>query len=100
MTEAVRMVKCVKLGKELPGLEKPPFAGELGRRIYERVSKEAWSMWKDDMQIKVLNEYRLNMGDKRDYDVLMEQMALFLNLKEGDAAEVENAERGRGEREK
>ena len=56
-------------------------------------------MWKDDVQIKVLNEYRLNMGDKRDYDVLMEQMALFLNLKEGGAAEVENAERGRGGRE-
>lgn len=97
MAEAARMVKCAKLGKELPGLEKPPFPGELGQRIYENVSQEAWSMWKDDMQIKVLNEYRLNMGDKRDYEVLLDQMCVFLNLKQGGAAEVENAERGRGE---
>ena len=97
MNDSVRMVKCVKLEQELPGLEKPPFAGELGKRIYENVSQQAWSMWKDDMQMKVLNEYRLNMGSKRDYDVLMEQMAVFLNLRHGSQAEVENAERGQKE---
>ena len=40
-----RMVMCVKLGRELPGLEKPPFPGELGQRIYEHVSQQAWDMW-------------------------------------------------------
>jgi Fe-S cluster biosynthesis and repair protein YggX len=90
-----RMVMCVKLGKELPGLDKPPFKGEVGQKIFEKVSKQAWSMWKDDMQIKVLNEYRLNMGDPRDYQVLVDQMLAFLNLKEGSVAEVENADRGR-----
>ena len=93
-----RMVQCVKLGKELPGLDKPPFKGEIGEKIFERVSKQAWSMWKDDMQIKVLNEYRLNMGDPRDYQVLIDQMLAFLNLKEGTVAEVENADRGRGQK--
>ena len=90
-----RMVMCCKLGKELPGLEKPPFSGEVGTEIYERVSEEAWRMWKDDMQMKVLNEYRLNLGDPKDYQVLVDQMLLFLKLKEGKVAEVENAERGR-----
>lgn len=92
-----RTVICCKLGKELPGLDKPPFAGEIGQQIYERVSEQAWLSWKDDMQMKVLNEYRLNMGDAKDYQALVEQMLLFLNLKQGTSAEVENAQRGRGE---
>ncbi|RMG44899.1 MAG: oxidative damage protection protein [Candidatus Dadabacteria bacterium] len=91
------MVHCVKFGKEMPGLEKPPFPGEIGQKIYENVSKEAWRMWSEDMQIKILNEYRLNMGDPEDYNALVEQMLLFLNLKEGETAEVENEERGRSE---
>ena len=97
MNESIRTVKCLKLEKELPGLERPPFPGELGRKIYENISQEAWSMWKDDMQIKVLNEYRLNMGDRRDYDELMRQMRIFLNLSaESAPVEVENEQRGRG----
>ena len=91
-----RMVTCLKLNKDLPGLEKPPFSGEMGERIFHHISKQAWLMWKDDMQIKVLNEYRLNMGNPKDYQVLVDQMLLFLNLKDGSVAEVENAERGRG----
>jgi len=95
MTE--RTVNCIKLGKELPGLEKPPFPGEIGEKIYKSVSAQAWSAWNDDMQMKVLNEYRLNMGDPKDYQVLVDQMLSFLNLKEGKVVEVENAERGRKE---
>lgn len=95
MTE--RTVMCSKLKRELPGLEKAPFKGELGQKILDHVSKQAWDMWSKDMQIKVLNEYRLNMGDKKDYEVLVDQMLSFLNLKEGEVAEVENAERGRQE---
>lgn len=90
-----RSVFCLKLQKDLPGLEKPPFPGELGQQIFAKISRQAWAMWKDDMQIKVLNEYRLNMGNQRDYDVLIEQMLLFLNLKSGDGAEVGNEERGK-----
>ena len=92
MTE--RTVVCTKFGKELPGLEKPPFPGELGQRIYDQVSREAWLLWKDDMRMKVLNEYRLNMADPNDYNVLMEQMQLFLGIKAGENLEVENPERG------
>lgn len=90
-----RLVNCAKFGKMLPGLEKAPFGGELGKRIYENVSQDAWLSWKNDMQIKVLNEYRLNMGDPKDYETLMKQMLLFLNLESGATVEVENANRGR-----
>ena len=90
-----RTIMCAKFKQNLPGLEKPPFAGELGQKIFEHVSKQAWELWSKDMQIKVLNEYRLNMGNKEDYEVLVQQMLKFLNLEEGPLAEVENAERGR-----
>lgn len=93
---AERLVQCVKLGKELPGLEKPPFKGPVGERIFERVSQQAWDMWAKDMQTKIINEYRLNMGDRGDYDMLVQQMLGFLNLEAGDVLEVENAERGKG----
>ena len=90
-----RTVLCKKLGKELPGLAKPPFAGEMGQKIYDSISQQGWDMWAKDMQVKVLNEYRLNMANKEDYQTLVNQMLIFLNLSEGEAAEVENAERGR-----
>lgn len=90
-----RKVFCAKFKKELPGLEKPPFGGDMGKKIFEQVSAEAWQQWSKDMQIKVLNEYRLNMADPRDYKVLVDQMMRFLGLEEGSVAEVENAERGR-----
>lgn len=91
-----RLVYCVKLGKEAPGLAAPPFSGELGEEIYNRVSAEAWAMWKDNLMIKVINEYRLNLADAEHYNVLMEQMKAFLNLTDSSKVlEVENAERGR-----
>lgn len=91
---AERMVQCLKLGKELPGLEKPPFSGEVGKKIYDQISAEGWNMWKE-MQIKILNEYRLNMSDPADYQKLVDQMMSFLSLNEGTVLDVENAERGR-----
>jgi Fe-S cluster biosynthesis and repair protein YggX len=86
---------CKKLLKELPAMEKAPFGGAVGQMILENVSAEAWGSWKE-LQIKILNEYRLNMADKKDYQFLIDQMMSFLNLKEGGVAEVENAARGRG----
>lgn len=91
----MRMVFCKKLNKELLGLEKAPFRGELGQKIYDHISAEAWDMWSKDMQIKVVNEYRLNLADSADYKRLVEQMQRFLNLVEGQVVEVENASRGR-----
>ncbi len=53
-----RMVQCVKLGREAEGLEKAPYPGELGQRILENVSKEAWQQWLKH-QTMLINEYRL-----------------------------------------
>jgi Fe-S cluster biosynthesis and repair protein YggX len=92
---AVRMVHCAKFGEDLPGLAKPPFPGAMGKTIFDRISARAWTQWREDMQIKVLNEYRLNMSDPNDHKVLMQQMLKFLNLEQGGVLEVENAERGR-----
>ncbi len=94
MTEE-RIIKCIKLGKDLPGLTKPPFSGPVGQEIFEKISAQAWLMWKDDMQIKIINEYRLNMGKKEDYNMLVEQMMLFLNLKSGETFSVEDPTRGK-----
>ena len=59
-----RMVKCVKLGREAEGLDFPPWPGELGRRIWENVSKEAWQLWLNH-QTMLMNEYRLNAMDPK-----------------------------------
>jgi len=53
-----RMVQCVKLGHEAEGLDRPPYPGELGQRIFENVSKEAWQQWLKH-QTMLINEYRL-----------------------------------------
>src|SRR6185436_1727507 len=53
-----RMVLCAKFQKELPGLDAPPWPGELGQRVYENVSAHAWKLWEERMKM-ILNEYRL-----------------------------------------
>jgi Fe-S cluster biosynthesis and repair protein YggX len=68
-----RMVMCVKLQKELPGLSEPPFDNPLGQRIYESVSQEAWKMWVERMKM-IMNEYRLNLGTKEAQEFMMQQM--------------------------
>lgn len=91
-----RLVICSKLKKEAPALDAPPFGGELGNEIFQKVSASAWNEWKNDMMIKVINEYRLNMGDEEHYKTLMNQMKAFLGLDNSSAVlEVENAERGK-----
>jgi len=71
-----RMVNCVKLGRELPGLEKPPFSGELGDRIYENVSQQAWEMWLEQ-QVLIINHYGLVLADPNHRQFLIEQLEEF-----------------------
>ncbi len=68
-----RMVHCVKLGREAEGLDRPPYPGALGQRIYENVSKEAWQGW-IRYQTMLVNENRLNLADARARQYLAEQM--------------------------
>jgi Fe-S cluster biosynthesis and repair protein YggX len=81
-----RTVNCVKLKKELPGLEEPPFDNELGQRIFENVSKEAWKGWVEQMKM-IMNEYRLNLGSPDAQKFLMGQMEQYF-FGEGTAAPV------------
>ena len=59
-----RMVKCVKLGKEAEGLDYQTYPGDLGKRIFDNVSKEAWQLWLGH-QTMLMNEYRLSPIDPK-----------------------------------
>ena len=71
-----RMVNCIKLGKEAEGLERPPYPGELGKRIFENVSKEAWQGWLQH-QTMLLNEHRLSPVNPKDRKFLEEEMEKY-----------------------
>jgi len=68
-----RMVNCVKLGREAEGLEFPPVPGDLGKRLWQNVSKEAWAGWLKH-QTMLVNENRLNLADARARKYLLTQM--------------------------
>jgi len=70
-------VQCVKLGKQAPGLKRAPIPGELGKRIYENISQEAWQQWLQ-RQTMFINEYHLNLTDFEARQFLQDQMQAFL----------------------
>jgi Fe-S cluster biosynthesis and repair protein YggX len=71
-----RTVRCVKFQKDLPGLDEPPWPGDLGRRIFENVSAEAWKMWEERMKM-ILNEYRLMPWQKEAQELVATHMEDF-----------------------
>jgi Fe-S cluster biosynthesis and repair protein YggX len=71
-----RTVQCVKYQKELPGLDSPPWPGELGQRIYANVSVQAWKLWEDRMKM-ILNEYRLMPWQKEAQELIAKHMEDF-----------------------
>jgi Fe-S cluster biosynthesis and repair protein YggX len=73
---AQRMVKCAKFGKEMPGLDEAPFDTELGQKIYENISAEAWRLWGEHAKM-IINEYRLNPADRKAQEILVNQMEQF-----------------------
>ncbi len=71
-----RMVQCQYLKKEGEGLDFAPYPGELGKRIYNNISKEAWQQWLRH-QTMLVNENRLNLADQRARQYLARQMERF-----------------------
>lgn len=71
-----RTVNCVKLGTEAEGLDRPTYPGDLGKRIYQNVSKEAWQSWMGH-QTMLINEYRLTPVDPKARKFLEEEMEKF-----------------------
>jgi Fe-S cluster biosynthesis and repair protein YggX len=73
---AQRTVHCVIFKRELPGLEEPPWGGELGKRIFENVSQDAWKLWLDRLRM-LINEYRLMPAHKEHQEIIAQQMEQF-----------------------
>lgn len=71
-----RLIHCVKLNKELEGLDFPPIPGELGQKIYNSVSKEAWQGWLKHQTI-IINENRLNLADESARKYLRQQLEYY-----------------------
>jgi Fe-S cluster biosynthesis and repair protein YggX len=77
-----RTVFCVKLKRELPGLDRPPVPGELGQRIYDHISQQAWEMWQEHSRL-LINHYGLNLADPDARQILRQEMEQFLFGDEG-----------------
>ena len=82
-----RMVNCVLLKKEAEGLDRPTYPGDLGKRVFENVSKEGWQQWVKQ-QTMLINEYRLTPVDPKARKFLEEEMEKFF-FGEG-ATEIDN----------
>ena len=86
-----RIVHCRKLGKDLPGLARPPFKNELGKRIYEEVSKEAWDDWLKH-SVRYVNTYfgpgRLDLATREGQEFMFKQCAVYFGFEEGELAQT------------
>ncbi len=71
-----RTVLCKKLGKELPGLTFKPWNNELGQRVYDGISLDAWKMWLEHFKM-IMNEYRLSPADPRTNQIVFSQAEQF-----------------------
>ena len=83
----VRTVQCVKLKKELPGLARPPYKNELGQRIFDEVSKEAWDMWLKD-SVKFINTYRVDLTSADGQKFMFKQCAIYFGWEDGEMAQT------------
>ncbi|MCC6663929.1 MAG: oxidative damage protection protein [Polyangiaceae bacterium] len=79
-----RTVQCVKLGREAEGLEKAPFKGELGEKVFQTVSKDAWRMWLEHSKM-IINEFRLDLTSEQGQRVWMSELERFFY---GDGSEL------------
>ena len=80
-------VSCIKLGRNAEGLPKPPFKGELGQRVYDNVSAEAWRQWLEHSKM-LINEYRLDLTSESGQKLWMTECEKFF-FGEGSSAPAE-----------
>jgi len=81
-------VNCIKLNKELEGLDRAPYPGELGKKILESVSKEAWQQWLD-YQTMLINENNLNLFEESSQSYLKKQMEIYFFSEDGDVDKID-----------
>jgi Fe-S cluster biosynthesis and repair protein YggX len=82
-----RIVHCRHLKKDLPGLKRPPYKNELGKRIYEEVSQEAWDQWLKD-SVKYINTYRVDLASPEGQKFMFKQCAIYFGFEEGELAQT------------
>ena len=80
-----RLVHCVKLDKELPGLARPPFPNDVGQLVYEKVSKEAWDLWLQE-SLRYITSYRVDLSSREGTDYMLNQLKIWLGMEEGELA--------------
>lgn len=80
-----RIIHCIKLDKDLPGLAKPPFPSELGKRIFAEVSHEAWEMWLKE-SVKFINTYRVDLSSREGAEFMIKQIKIWCGFETGDLA--------------
>jgi Fe-S cluster biosynthesis and repair protein YggX len=80
-------VSCSRCGSTAEGLERAPLPGTPGQHVLEQTCESCWDEWKG-VQVKLINEYRLNVVDPDHYDRLIVEMAAFLNLRGPDPDEA------------
>ncbi|HEU4411000.1 MAG TPA: oxidative damage protection protein [Polyangiaceae bacterium] len=78
----VRKVMCRKLGKELPGLKRPPYRNELGQRLYNEVSQEAWEEWLK-FSVRLINTRGIDLGTEEGQKMMLHQTAVYFGFEEG-----------------
>ena len=81
-------VNCIKLNKELEGLVRAPYPGELGKKILESVSKEAWQQWLD-YQTMLINENNLNLFEESSQSYLKQQMEIYFFSEDGNVDKID-----------
>ena len=80
-----RLVHCIKLDRELPGLAKPPFPNEMGQLVFEKLSKEGWDLWLQE-SVRYINTYRVDLSSREGAEFMLKQLRIWLGLEEGDLA--------------
>ena len=81
-------VNCIKLNKELEALDRAPYPGDLGKKILESVSKEAWQEWLD-YQTMLINENSLNLFEESSQSYLKQQMEIYFFSDEDDVDKID-----------
>ena len=80
-----RLVHCIKLDRELPGLARAPFPNELGQLIYDKLSKEAWDQWLQE-SVRYINTYRVDLSSREGTEFMMNQLRIWLGVDDGEQA--------------
>ncbi len=82
-----RIVHCRKLGQDLPGIPYKPFEDELGQRIYDQVSMQAWQEWLQ-FSVRIINTRGLDLADPRAQQVMREQIEVYFGWAEGETMQT------------